>query len=122
MVERYWLFAAFCLLVAIVLIRMVLRERLSLQSSISYLAFLATMAATGLFPRATEWVSREMGFTLPSNFLFAAAIVLLALLHLSALATISRIELRSIMLTQELGLLRERLERRIEADRDREAH
>jgi hypothetical protein len=110
-VERYWLFAVLCLLVVLVLLRLILRERITLQGSMSYLAFLCVFALAGLFPNATGWVSQRMGFALPSNFLFCVAIMMLALLHLRALVTLSRVDLRSVTLTQEVALLQERLER-----------
>ena len=109
--EHYWLFALSCLITAIAMVRLILRERLTLQGSLSYLCFLLAMAAVALFPDATRWMATRLGFVLPSNFFFATAIGALALLHLSAQITLSRVELRSIALTQELGILRERLER-----------
>jgi hypothetical protein len=110
-VEHYWLFAATCLAIAIVLLRLILRQRITLQSSLSYLAFLVLLAGVSLVPGVTSWLAQQMGFQLPSNFFFALAIAALAVLHLLALMTISRVELRSITLTQELGLLQEKLDR-----------
>ena len=110
---RYWIVAILCFVVALAMLRLLLRERLTLQSSLSYLAFLAVMGAVALFPNATRWVATQLGFTLPSNFFFATAIGALALLHLSSQITLSRVELRSIALTQELGVLREMVERAI---------
>jgi hypothetical protein len=109
-VERYWLFAVLCLLVALVILRLLLRERITLQGSMSFLGFLLLFAVAGLFPHATGRISAWMGFALPSNFLFSLGIMLLALLHLRSLVTLSRLEMRTITLTQELALLRERLE------------
>ena len=62
-------------------------------------------------PDLTTSIAHAMGFALPSNFFFAIAIGALALLHVHTLVTLSRTEVRSIALTQELGLLREKLDR-----------
>jgi hypothetical protein len=67
-------------------------------------------------PNLTSSIAHAMGFTLPSNFFFAIATGALALLHVHTLVTLSRTELRSITLTQELGLLREKLDRVAQED------
>jgi Tfp pilus assembly protein PilV len=56
-----------------------------------------------------------MGFTLLANFLFCVGLMALALLHLRALITISRIETRTLQLVQELAMLEEKLGRAPEA-------
>ncbi len=113
---KYWAFSAVCLLVAIVILRLVLRERMLLQGSLSYLGFLTVLGLMAVFPGVTMRVSQAMGFTLLSNFFFAVAIGLLALLHLRALVTISKVHMRSVALTQELAIVQERLDRSL-ADR-----
>jgi hypothetical protein len=64
-----------------------------------------------VFPYQTAVLARRLGFTLMSNFLFCTAIAALAILHLRSLVTVSRIQLRSITLTQELAILQEKLDR-----------
>jgi hypothetical protein len=109
--EQYWLFAAFCFVVAILLLRLVLRERITIQSSIWVFLTLIALVVLAVVPNLTTSVAHAMGFTLPSNFFFAIATGALALLHVHTLVTLSRTELRSIALTQELGILREKLDR-----------
>ena len=106
-----WIFVVACALIAFVLIRLVVRERLTLQGSMSYLAFLFVLGGMALFPDLTGHVAHELGFSTLANFFFCTAIALLAVLHLRALITLSRVHLRSIVLTQELAILRERLDR-----------
>lgn len=118
-VESYWLFGVICLVIAVVLMRLLFRERITLQGSMSYLAFLLVLGFMALFPHAAEQVAHALGFTLLSNFFFCVAIAALAILHLRALVTLSRVQLRSIALTQELAILQERLERVIDRQ---EAH
>lgn len=106
-----WVFAAVCLGIALVLLRLVLRERIMLQGSMSYLLFLALIGGMALFPDATGWVAHALGFSTLANFFFCAAIAALAVLHLRTLITLSRMQLRSVALTQELAILSERLDR-----------
>ena len=109
--ERYWMFAAVCVIVALFLVRMVLSEQLTLQASLSFLVLLLIGAAVALFPRLTSWLAYRMGFTLPSNFFFSVLIAALGFLHMSALVHLSRVQLRSVTLTQELALLQEKVDR-----------
>jgi hypothetical protein len=117
--HEYWIFAVACLVIAVVMLRLLLSERVTLQGSMSYLAFLTLLGVMAVFPRVTDRVAHYLGFTLMSNFLFCTAIAALAVLHLRALVTLSRVQLRSIALTQELAILEEKLERVIEADQNR---
>lgn len=106
-----WVFAGVCLVIALVLARLIIRERVTLQGSMSYVAFLAVLGAMAVFPDATGWVAHKLGFSTLANFFFCTAIAALAILHLRALVTISKIQLRSIALTQELAIVQEKLDR-----------
>jgi hypothetical protein len=109
--ENYWMFGVVCLVVALVLLRLLFRERITLQGSMSFMGFLLVLGLMAVFPSYTQRLSRALGFTLMSNFFFCAAIAALAVLHLRALVTLSRVHLRTIALTQELAILQEKLER-----------
>lgn len=117
MVGRYWVFAIFCVAVAAGIVRLIARERVTLQVSLFYLLALAALALFALMPGVPEWVSAQMGFSLVSNWFFAVSIAALSFLHLTALISLSRVERRSIALTQELALLTERLERSLPSPR-----
>jgi hypothetical protein len=104
-------FAGVCLVIALVLVRLLLRERITLQGSMSYLGFLTLLGSMAVFPNLWVRIANYLGFTLLSNFFFVTAIAALAILHLRALVTISRVNLRTIALTQELALLQEKLDR-----------
>ena len=110
-----WLFGGVCAVIALVLLRLILRERLTLQGSMSYLGFLVLLGGMALFPDATGHVAHALGFSTLANFFFCTAIAALAILHLRALVTLSRIQLRSITLVQELAILQEKLERSLHA-------
>lgn len=109
--EKYWPFAVVCALQLAILLRLLLRERITLQGSISYMGFLGLFSIAALFPELAALLAETMGFQLLSNFLFCLAIMGLALLQLRALVTLSRAETRTIQLTQDLALLEERLDR-----------
>jgi phosphoglycerol transferase MdoB-like AlkP superfamily enzyme len=109
--ERYWLFAALCVAVALVMFRMVIKERVTLQASLSFLLVLLLTIGVALFPEGAHWVAVRMHFTLVSNFFLAVAVGALAFLHLAALVHLSRVQLRSVALTQELALVQEKLDR-----------
>src|SRR5262249_41950754 len=106
-----WLFAALCLIIALFLLRLVLTRRVTLQGSLSFLVLLAIGAAFAVFPGATAWIALHLGFQLPANFFFAVSLAALAALHVHALVMQSRVQLRSISLTQELAILQERIDR-----------
>jgi hypothetical protein len=71
---------------------------------------LLVLGAMGVFSGTTAKIAHWFGFTLMSNFLFSTAIAALAILHLRALVTISKIHARSVTLTQELAILQEKFE------------
>ena len=106
-----YVFGGVCLVIALVLFRLLFRERITLQGSMSYLAFLALLGSMAVFPNLWLRIATYLGFTLFSNFFFVTAIAALAILHLRALITISRVNLRTVALTQELALLQEKLDR-----------
>lgn len=114
-----WVFAGVCLVIGLVHMRLLFRERISLQGSMSYLGFLAVLGTMAVFPQTAVQVANWLGFTLLSNFFFCTAIALLAILHLRALVTLSRVQLRSVALTQELALVSERLDRLAKAEQER---
>lgn len=112
MLERYWLFAAICLVVGLLVLRLVLRERLTLQSSLAFLGFLGGLGMLALLPEVGGTLGARLGFAVPSNFLFAVSIAGLAILHLTSLIALSRLELRTVTVVQELAILRAELDRR----------
>jgi hypothetical protein len=106
-----WVFAAVCLAIAVVLVRLILRERITLQGSMSYLVFLGVLGGMVALPDLTGRVAHALGFSTLANFFFCAAIAALIILHLRALITLSRVQLRTIALTQELAIQQERIDR-----------
>lgn len=106
-----WVFAGVCLVIALVLFRLIVRERVTLQGSMSYLAFLVVIGAMAVFPDVTGYVAHKLGFSTLANFFFCSAIAALSILHLRSLITLSKLQLRSVALTQELAIMQEKLDR-----------
>jgi hypothetical protein len=109
--ERYWIFAACCFVVVAFLVRLLLRERVALQHSLAFLLFMLGLVTAAVFPSLTTRLAQLMGFTLASNFFFAALIGVLVLLHLGTVIALSKLESRTVALTQEIGLMQEQLAR-----------
>lgn len=104
-------FAGVCVAIALVMLRLILRERITLQGSISYLGFVLVIGAMAVFPDIAGRVAHALGFSTLANFFFCTCIAALAVLHLRALVTLSRVHLRSVALAQELAILEEKLDR-----------
>lgn len=119
--DNYLVFAIACGVIALVMMRLLLRERITLQGSMSYLTFLLVIGIMAVFPTKTSQIANRLGFTLMSNFLFCTAIGGLAILHLRALVTLSKVHLRTVALTQELAILQEKLEK-VESRPERDSH
>jgi hypothetical protein len=108
---RYWIFGIACLGYATLVVWLLFHRRLSLQSSLAYLCLVVGLGVASLLLAWNPRLVGALGFELPSNFVFAASIGALSLLHLMALMTVSKVEARSVTLVQELALLQEELSR-----------
>jgi hypothetical protein len=115
-VYQYWPFVLLCGALLVSVVRLVLRERITLQMSISYLTFLGLFSLVALVPDQAARLAHAMGFTLLSNFLFCLGLIALAVLHLRSLIALSRLEMRTIHLVQNLAILEERLGRQSQPD------
>lgn len=111
LLRQYWPFAGFSALILVIVLRLLLRERVGLKGTISYVLFLGVFGLAALIPKQAAELARCMGFEVLANFLFSVAFIALALLHLQALVSIYRAERRTIQLTQDLALLEERVTR-----------
>jgi len=109
--ERYALFAAVCVGYALTVLWLVFRRRLQLQSSLVYLFLIAAFAGAIVLVTYVPGVVTALGFALPSNLLFACAIGILGLLHLIGLINVSRLEVRSTTMVQEIALLQQQLDK-----------
>lgn len=110
-IQRYALFAVVCAGYGATILWLVFRRRLSLQSSLLYLALMGGLGISVALAHYVPSIVSALGFALPSNLLFSVAIATLGLLHLVALLDVSRLEERSTTLVQEVALLKEQVER-----------
>lgn len=108
---RYAPFGALCFAYALAVLWLVFRRRITLQASLVFLLLLVALGLTFVVLHFAPGVTAFLGFTLPSNLIFSVSLAVLALLHLMHLVSLSRVELRSVTLIQEVALLQEELER-----------
>ena len=109
--ERYALFSVVCFVYAIAILWLLFRRRVTLQSSLLYLLLLVGLGFGFVLLHYAPELVMVLGFTLPANLFFSAAIAVLAFLHLMGLVSMSKLEQRSITLVQELALLQEQVVR-----------
>jgi hypothetical protein len=91
-------------------VRLVRRERLSLRDSLLWILSTAAVFAMTLFPRLLQAMARALAIEVPSNALFALAILYLTLNVLSLTIALSNGATRARRLTQECALLRGELD------------
>lgn len=107
--ERYGLFGAICFVYAVAVVWLLFRRRVTLQSSLTFLMVLLLLGGSFILLQMAPALVAILGFTLPANLFFSAAIGTLAFLHLTSLMAMSRLEQRSITLVQEVALLQEQV-------------
>ena len=91
-------------------VHLVRRERLGLRDSLLWILSTASVFAMTLFPRILQAMARALTIEVPSNALFALAILYLALNVLSLTIALSNGATRARRLTQECALLRGELD------------
>jgi len=91
-------------------VHLVRRERLGLRDSLLWILSTASVFAMTLFPRILQALARALTIEVPSNALFALAILYLALNVLSLTIALSNGATRARRLTQECALLRGELD------------
>jgi hypothetical protein len=91
-------------------VHLVRRERLSLRESFLWILSTAAVFVMTLFPRLLQAMARALAIEVPSNALFALAILYLTLNVLSLTIALSNGATRARRLTQECALLRGELD------------
>lgn len=85
-------------------------QRLSLRDSLLWLLSTVAGLVMTIHPGALQWTADRLAITVPSNALFALAIIYLALNLLSLTIASSQGAARARRLTQECALLRAEIE------------
>jgi hypothetical protein len=91
-------------------LRLVRQQRLSLRDSLVWVVSTLLAGAVALFPGLLVWASSLLGFQVPSNALFGAAVLYLAVNVLVNTVASSQTAARLRRVTQECALLRAELE------------
>jgi len=94
-------------------LREYLRGRVSGAAAIFWSLIWAGLLLTGLFPEAYEFVVALLGLALPINFITTFSIIFLFILAHQLYRRTSEVNRRLTKLTQEIVLLRRRVEERL---------
>lgn len=97
------------LIVFIMLINQVRKEKLDLKYALPWMALLAGLLIIDLFPGITEWMAGVMGITLPINMLMLLGLAFSVTIIFFLTAMMSKEIDKQKQLTQELGLLTKRV-------------
>lgn len=101
---------AFCILLAIYVIRLVIRKRLRLKYSLMWLTLSLLALICAIFPQPIYQFAHILGFAVPSNMVFFLAIFFLLALCLSLTVIVSW-QARDIrQLIQEIAVINNELE------------
>ena len=85
-------------------------RRLSLRESLVWMLSTSTVFVLALFPRLLQWLAQALAVEVPSNALFALAILYLTVNVLSLTIVLSNGATRTRRLAQECAFLRGELE------------
>lgn len=97
------------LIVFILLINQVRKEKLDLKYALPWMTLLVGLLIIDMFPGITEWLAGVMGITLPINMLMLLGLAFSVTIIFFLTAMMSKEIDKQKQLTQELGLLRKRV-------------
>ena len=92
------------------------RRRLRGKYAVLWLTVAVTSLLLTLVPGTLSWLSHLVGFEVPSNLLFFAALVLLLLTNIQHSYEVGRLEEKCRTLAEEIALLRLDIDRRGESE------
>lgn len=97
--------AILCLLLFIIVIRLVAKERMLLKYSLLWLFLAVTLFCSALFPEVVFSISAAFGFITPVNFIFLIGLFCLLAISLSLSVVVSRQTIAIKNLVQKLALI-----------------
>jgi hypothetical protein len=97
-------------LTLVLLFEMLRRKRLREKYVVFWVLVALSTLAVAAFPSILVWVSRLVGVAVPANLLFFVASMLLLAVSLQHSSELSRLEDRTRVLAEEVGLLRLQVE------------
>lgn len=106
------LFVTIIVLSAIIaLINMIRKHRVELQYTLLWFLLALAILILTVFPSLLEKLTRILGIGLPINLLFFSGFCFSLVIIFSLSLSISRLSEKSKQLTQEIGLLKEKIEK-----------
>jgi hypothetical protein len=98
------------ILVLILTVELLRRHALREKYAVLWLLISLIGVTFTVFPGVLTWVSEKLGFSLPSNLVFALAALVLLVVGMQLSLEVGRLEDRSQRLAEEVALLRHDLE------------
>lgn len=102
--------AVVLLIVFILLINQVRKEKLDLKYALPWMTLLVGLFIIDIFPGITEWLAAVMGITLPINMLMLLGLAFSVTIIFFLTAMMSKEIDKQKQLTQEVGLLRKEID------------
>lgn len=91
--------------VVVVVLRLVARRQLLVKYAVLWIAVALLLSTLAILPGVLQFLATLLGFQVPANMLFFAAISLLLAISLQLSLEISRIERRLQRLAEEIALM-----------------
>jgi hypothetical protein len=98
------------ILVLILTVELLRRHSLREKYAVLWLLISLIGITFTVFPAVLTWVAEKLGFSLPSNLVFALAALVLLVVGMQLSLEVGRLEDRSQRLAEEVALLRHDLE------------
>ena len=100
-----------CILFTIYIIKMINKEKLELKYALTWLFSSLGLIIIAVFPQILDWVSVILHILSPVNALFLIVIFFLLVLIFTLTVAISKSKKQIIAISQEVGILKEKIER-----------
>lgn len=112
MTPRIQIIIGIVLLLAFIgIVRQVRKNALSLRLALPWLVLVIGMAVIDIWPGIASWFATLVGIAVPLNLLLTAGIIFCLLLIFSLTKKISKLSDETKRLTQEVALLKERMDK-----------
>lgn len=111
--------AVFLLFVLLILVRGILKKKLDIRYTLSWIVLVLILLFVDVFPQLLNWAANLMGIQVPLNMVFFLAIIFIGIIILSHTMVISKMTDTNKILIQEIALLKKRIEKLEETEGDR---
>ncbi|MCX0356050.1 DUF2304 domain-containing protein [Clostridium perfringens] len=100
-----------CVLFTIYIINMINKENLELKYALTWLFSSFGLIIIAIFPQILEWISIILHILSPVNALFLIMIFFLLVIIFTLTIALSKCKKQIISISQEVGILKEKIER-----------